>query len=97
MAYFVRLDDSVKAYLRGVEGLSREDRVRLFAAITFDLRDDAESLVTDHLRANPPESGFVYWELRLPIGDGERKFGLAVDVSRAAAGILAVVFAEEIT
>ena len=54
MAYTVQMAEPVRAYLRTLEGLSREGRLRLLAGILGLLRDHGDALRSDASRRVPP-------------------------------------------
>ena len=99
MAYSIKYDESVTAYIRDYPWLSREGRVRLFANINADLRDHADLLRQESsLRTAPDSLRFWY---RLVMGDEQgdgrlRQFSFVVDDSAAAYGLLQVEYVDVI-
>ncbi len=71
MAYSLRLHpERVINYLRNLDGLSREGRIRLFANLHDDLRVHADMYRQDHDRRLAPGSDYFWYHLVFRDGKG---------------------------
>ena len=92
MAYTVRMSEEVQSYLRTLEGLTREGRVKLLAGILGLLRDHGDAFRSDpsrRLASDSPNFRFDY-----VFSDADRLWRadcVATD-SAAAYGVLQLVY-----
>jgi hypothetical protein len=94
VAYTVDTAEPVKAYLRGLSGLSREGRVKLVTGYLDALRDRGDELRSEPSARYPGDNSlFVFRHI---FRDGGRTYTarFVVDDSAAAYGVLRVVYAD---
>jgi hypothetical protein len=94
VAYTVDTAEPVKAYLRGLTGLSREGRLKLVSGYLDTLRDRGDELRSEPSARYPGDASlFVFRHI---FRDGGRTYTarFVVDDSAAAYGVLRVVYAD---
>jgi len=99
VAFKLRFDESVLAYLRNHEGLTREGRNRLFTNIDSDLRELGDSYMNnpDRRVSSEPLRFWYAIAMRDPPGRGGKPyhFWFIVNASAAVYGVLEVEYADE--
>ena len=92
MAYTVRLSEPVRAYLRALDGLSREGRLKLLVGILGMLRDQGDVLRSDPSRRLA--TGSPYFRFDYVFSDAGRlwRADCVADDSAAAYGLLDLVY-----
>ncbi len=98
MAFSLEYKPGVRAYLRGLNSLSRQGRNRLFALIDFDLRQHGDAPLADANHCLDAEKAIFQYEPTFLDQDGDgliHHFRIAVDASPAAVGVLRIIYVEE--
>ena len=87
----------VLPYLRSREGLSRQDRIRLFTNLDENRRDRGDFFRNDPERWLAPGSEY-FWLVLIFQGDGGRlpQFRFVVSDAAAQYGVLRIVFVDEV-
>ena len=98
MAYSLEFHDKrVVEYLRGV-ALSREGRLRLFDAITLNLRQHGDDYRADPERRLAPGSPYFWFHIIFFDAQGDRfmhSFRFVINDEAAAYGVLKVEYVDE--
>jgi hypothetical protein len=87
----------VLPYLRSREGLSRQERIRLFTNLDENLRERGDFLRNDAERRLAPGSEYFWFVLIFQGDDGRlRQFRFVVSDAAAQYGVLRIVFVDEV-
>jgi hypothetical protein len=97
VAYSLKIAPPVTTFLRNFTGLSRQGRVRLFANLDSDLREQGDIYRQDPARSLAPGSPYFWYRIIFMDTDRDGRvwqFSFVVNDSAAVFGVLQVEYVE---